>query len=56
MVRWQIEMQAAANAVLKSLAYENANNECKKALVSIRNPADAELADYIKAYANIGSV
>ncbi|NWT90945.1 GAK10 protein, partial [Lanius ludovicianus] len=51
-----IKMQAAADAVLKSLSYENANNECKKALVSICNlTADAELADYIKACANISS-
>ncbi|NXQ08056.1 GAK10 protein, partial [Vidua macroura] len=50
-----IEMQAAADAVLKSLAYENANNGCKKALDSICNCANVELAYYIKACANIDS-
>ncbi|NWU19853.1 GAK5 protein, partial [Dyaphorophyia castanea] len=49
------EMQATADAVLKSLAYENANNDCKKVLDVIRNHADVELADYIKTCANIGS-
>lgn len=48
-------MQAAANAVLKSLAHENANNDCKKALDLIHNRPNVELADYIKACANIGS-
>ncbi|NXI11354.1 GAK10 protein, partial [Irena cyanogastra] len=50
-----IEMQEAADAVLKSLAYENANNDCKKALDPIRNCADVKLSDYIKGCANIGS-
>ncbi|NXV67810.1 GAK10 protein, partial [Molothrus ater] len=48
-----IEIQAAANAVLKSLAYENANNDCKKD--PICNHTDVELDDCIKACANIGS-
>ncbi|NXU39249.1 GAK10 protein, partial [Drymodes brunneopygia] len=51
----QIDMQEAADAVLKSLAYENANKDCKKALDQICNRADAELSDYIKASADIGS-
>ncbi|NXQ12904.1 GAK10 protein, partial [Peucedramus taeniatus] len=50
-----IDKQEAADAVLKSLAYENANSDCKKALDPIRNPADVELSDYIKACANIAS-
>lgn len=54
-VRWQIEMQEAADAVLKSLAYENANNDCKKALDPIHNCANVERSDYIKGCANIGS-
>ncbi|NXW81029.1 GAK5 protein, partial [Hirundo rustica] len=49
------DMQEAADAVLKSLAYENANNDCKKALDLIHNRADVELSDYIKACTNIGS-
>ncbi|NXH83819.1 GAK5 protein, partial [Edolisoma coerulescens] len=48
-----IDTQEAADAVLKSLAYENANNDCKKALNPIRNPADVELFDYIKACSDI---
>ncbi|NXI20618.1 GAK10 protein, partial [Irena cyanogastra] len=50
-----IDMQEAADAVLKSLAYENVNNDCKNALDPICNCADVELSDYIKACANIGS-
>ncbi|NXR62747.1 GAK10 protein, partial [Rhadina sibilatrix] len=50
-----IDMQEAADAVLKCLAYENANNDCKKALDPIHNCADVELSDYIKACANISS-
>ncbi|NWT11578.1 GAK10 protein, partial [Vireo altiloquus] len=49
-----IDMQEAADAVLKSLAYENAN-DCKKALDSIRSYADIELSDYIKTCTNISS-
>ncbi|NWX28885.1 POK9 protein, partial [Notiomystis cincta] len=49
-----IDMQEAVDAVLKSLAFENANNDCKKALDPISNHADVELCDYIKACANIG--
>ena len=48
-------MQEAADAVLKYLAYENVNSDCKKALDSARNSADVELSDYIKARANIDS-
>lgn len=54
-VRWQTDMQEAADAVLKYLAYENVNSDCKKALDSARNGADVELSDYIKARANIDS-
>ncbi|NXW74921.1 GAK10 protein, partial [Hirundo rustica] len=50
-----IHMQEAADAVLKSLAYENANSDYKKALDLIRNHADVELSDYIKACADISS-
>lgn len=52
-VRWQIDMQEAADAVLKHLAYENADNGCKKALDQICNHACVELSDYIKACVNI---
>ncbi|RMC21445.1 hypothetical protein DUI87_02311 [Hirundo rustica rustica] len=53
--RQKIHMQEAADAVLKSLAYENANSDYKKALDLIRNHADVELSDYIKACADISS-
>ncbi|NXA72139.1 GAK10 protein, partial [Thryothorus ludovicianus] len=49
-----IHMQEAADIVLKSLAYENANNGCKNTLDLIHNRADVELSDYIKMCANIG--
>ncbi|NXB25700.1 GAK10 protein, partial [Rhagologus leucostigma] len=49
-----IDMQEATDAVLKCLAYENANNDYKKALDPICNRTDVELSDYIKACANIG--
>ncbi|NXH32634.1 GAK10 protein, partial [Myiagra hebetior] len=48
-----IDMQEAADAVLKSLAYENANDDCKRALDPIPNRAEVELSDYIKACTNI---
>ncbi|NWS30654.1 POK9 protein, partial [Polioptila caerulea] len=50
-----IEMQVAVDAVLKSLAYENANKDCKKALDSIPNRTYVELADYISSCDNISS-
>ncbi|NXE91202.1 GAK19 protein, partial [Menura novaehollandiae] len=50
-----IDIEEAADAVLKSLAYENANNDCKKALDLIRNCTDVEPPDYIKACANTDS-
>ncbi|NXS34967.1 GAK10 protein, partial [Pomatostomus ruficeps] len=48
-----IDMQEAADAVLKSLVYENANNDCIKALDFIKTQADVNLTDYLKACANI---
>ncbi|NWT90997.1 GAK5 protein, partial [Lanius ludovicianus] len=48
-----IDMLEAADAVLKSLAYENANNDCKKDLDLIKNQANVDLTDYIKTCANI---
>ncbi|NWV64392.1 GAK19 protein, partial [Malurus elegans] len=50
-----IDIQEAVDAVLKSLAYENAKNDCKKALDLICNHTEVELPDYIKACANMGS-
>ncbi|NWX31552.1 GAK10 protein, partial [Notiomystis cincta] len=49
------KIQEAADAVLKSLAYEHANNDCKKALDPVCNCTDVELSDSIKACTNIGS-
>lgn len=43
-VRQQIDMQETADAVLKSLAYENANKDCKNPLDPVRNRADVELS------------
>lgn len=37
-------MQETADAVLKSLAYENANKDCKNPLDPVRNRADVELS------------
>ncbi|NXC08767.1 GAK5 protein, partial [Orthonyx spaldingii] len=48
-----INMQEAADAVLKSLTYKNANNDCKKALDLICNCTDVELSDYVKSSTNI---
>ncbi|NWW76338.1 GAK5 protein, partial [Climacteris rufus] len=48
-----INTQLAADAIVKSLAYENANSECKKALDLIRNQAGVQLPDYIRSCANI---
>ncbi|NXA72301.1 GAK6 protein, partial [Thryothorus ludovicianus] len=45
----------AVDVVLKSLASENANNDCKKALDMIHNHVNVELSDYIKVCANIDS-
>ncbi|NXH24023.1 POK9 protein, partial [Myiagra hebetior] len=48
-----IDMPEAADPVLKALAHENANHDCKKALNPIHNCDDDELSDYIKACTNI---
>ncbi|NXX28639.1 GAK21 protein, partial [Nicator chloris] len=42
-----------ATDVLKYLSYENANHDCKKTLDLMRNGANVDPTDYIKACANI---
>ncbi|NWX25748.1 GAK5 protein, partial [Notiomystis cincta] len=49
------DTQEAADAVSKFLAYENANHDGEKGLDLIKNGANVDLTDYIKACTSISS-
>ncbi|CAI5788665.1 retrovirus group K member 113 Gag polyproteinpolyprotein-like-like [Podarcis lilfordi] len=51
----QIDNTTAQNELMKKLAFENANTDCKKALQSIIHRPKYELADMIQACADVGS-
>ncbi|NXB72252.1 GAK5 protein, partial [Donacobius atricapilla] len=51
----QIDLPAAAEVLLKSLAYENANTDCRKALDQIKDKPGISLTDFIKMCAHIGT-
>lgn len=51
----QIDNPEASAELLKKLAYENANADCRKALGTIAKAGGAELADYIKACQDVGT-
>ena len=50
----QVENEAARNVLLKQLAVENANADCRKVLKSLRN-ADPSITDLIKACQDVGT-
>ncbi|XP_059708265.1 endogenous retrovirus group K member 8 Gag polyprotein-like [Haemorhous mexicanus] len=54
-VNRQIDLPAAAEVLLKSLAYENANIDCRKALDQIKTKPGTSLTDFIKTCAHIGT-
>ncbi|CAI5795825.1 endogenous retrovirus group K member 11 Pol protein-like [Podarcis lilfordi] len=51
----QIDNTTAQNELMKKLAFENANTDCKKALQSIIHRPKYDLADMIQACADVGS-
>ncbi|KAM4775594.1 endogenous retrovirus group K member 5 Gag polyprotein-like [Cyanocitta cristata] len=54
-VNRQIDLPAAAEILLKSLAYENANTDCRKALDQIKNNPGISLTDFIKTCVHVGT-
>lgn len=53
-VHRQVAHSQVADILIKLLAYENANKDCRRAMAPVRNSGD--LFDYIKACQDVGSV